>query len=77
MFLKAWPTQAELWPTLSVLEDPPTRQPIIYSNALLSMSSAARHRNRGVSSIARVYANANVDQPKEYWDYEAFQTIWR
>lgn len=41
------------------------------------MSSSVRNRNRGVASVARAYVNANVEQPKEYWDYESFQINWR
>jgi casein kinase II subunit alpha len=30
----------------------------------------------GASSVARVYADVNSQQPKEYWDYEALDIEW-
>ncbi|RKO90005.1 kinase-like domain-containing protein [Blyttiomyces helicus] len=29
-----------------------------------------------LSSVARVYANANVDQPRDYWDYDNLAINW-
>lgn len=28
-------------------------------------------------SVARVYANANTERPKEYWEYETYSPTWR
>ncbi|KAL6894140.1 hypothetical protein ACP4OV_008238 [Aristida adscensionis] len=36
---------------------------------------ATRHPG-GASSVARVYADANEQQPKEYWDYESLDIQW-
>lgn len=33
-------------------------------------------RREGCVSTARVYADANVRRPKEYWDYEALSVAW-
>ncbi|GMH41179.1 hypothetical protein BSKO_09089 [Bryopsis sp. KO-2023] len=33
-------------------------------------------RINGASSRARVYADVNVHQPREYWDYEALSISW-
>jgi casein kinase II subunit alpha len=29
-----------------------------------------------MQSRARVYADANVDRPRDYWDYEALTVEW-
>jgi casein kinase II subunit alpha len=29
-----------------------------------------------MQSRSRVYADVNVNQPREYWDYEALQVEW-
>lgn len=36
---------------------------------------ATRHP-AGATPIARVYADANSQRPKEYWDYEALDIEW-
>lgn len=44
-----------------------------------SLSKAAGRRSAAAPppmSIARIYADANVIRPKEYWDYEALQLKW-
>ena len=28
------------------------------------------------SSVARVYANVNMERPREYWDYESLEVTW-
>jgi len=28
-------------------------------------------------TVARVYANANADKPRAYWDYESFHPTWK
>jgi casein kinase II subunit alpha len=28
------------------------------------------------SSVARVYANVNLERPREYWDYESLEVTW-
>ncbi|CAN6292634.1 unnamed protein product [Urochloa humidicola] len=38
-------------------------------------SRATRHPG-GAASVARVYADANAQRPKEYWDYEALDIQW-
>jgi len=30
----------------------------------------------GAASVARVYADANSQRPKEYWDYESLDIQW-
>jgi len=30
----------------------------------------------GAASVARVYADANAQRPKEYWDYESLDIQW-
>ena len=40
-----------------------------------SSSSISSH-SFGMQSRARVYADANVDRPREYWDYEALTVEW-
>jgi casein kinase II subunit alpha len=37
---------------------------------------ATRHPG-GATSVARVYADANAQRPKEYWDYESLDIQWR
>ncbi|XP_047092591.1 casein kinase II subunit alpha-like [Lolium rigidum] len=39
------------------------------------IARATRHPG-GASSVARVYADANSQRPKEYWDYEALSIDW-
>lgn len=36
---------------------------------------ATRHPG-GAASVARVYADANAQRPKEYWDYESLDIQW-
>jgi casein kinase II subunit alpha len=36
---------------------------------------ATRHPG-GAASVARVYADANAQRPKEYWDYESLDIEW-
>jgi casein kinase II subunit alpha len=36
---------------------------------------ATRHPG-GAASVARVYADANSQRPKEYWDYESLDIEW-
>jgi casein kinase II subunit alpha len=36
----------------------------------------AYRAEEAMSSIARVYADANVHQPKEYWDYDNYNIEW-
>lgn len=36
---------------------------------------ATRHPG-GAASLARVYADANAQRPKEYWDYESLDIQW-
>ena len=31
----------------------------------------ATRQSGGVASVAHVYADANAQRPKEYWDYES------
>lgn len=31
----------------------------------------------GLASRAKVYTEVNLEQPKEYWDYENFEPEWR
>ncbi|CAL4936116.1 unnamed protein product [Urochloa decumbens] len=38
-------------------------------------SRATRHPG-GAASVARVYADANAQRPKEYWDYESLDIQW-
>jgi casein kinase II subunit alpha len=38
--------------------------------------SSRKNRNRIVKSAARVYADVNVNRPKEYWNYEALNLTW-
>jgi len=40
------------------------------------MLSSNSRRNRRVKCIARVYADVNLNRPKEYWDYENLQITW-
>jgi casein kinase II subunit alpha len=35
-----------------------------------------KNRNRIVKSVARVYADVNVNRPKEYWNYESLTLTW-
>ncbi|PRW61487.1 CPD photolyase isoform B [Chlorella sorokiniana] len=39
-------------------------------------SKAYRSDEPAMTSLARVYADANVNNPKEYWDYENLQIDW-
>ncbi|GMH41296.1 hypothetical protein BSKO_09206 [Bryopsis sp. KO-2023] len=36
----------------------------------------ATRSSDGVNSRSRVYANVNLEQPREYWDYENFEPEW-
>lgn len=36
---------------------------------------ATRHPG-AAASVARVYADANAQRPKEYWDYESLDILW-
>jgi casein kinase II subunit alpha len=36
---------------------------------------ATRHPE-AAASVARVYADANAQRPKEYWDYESLDIQW-
>ncbi|GJM96720.1 hypothetical protein PR202_ga13582 [Eleusine coracana subsp. coracana] len=38
--------------------------------------SRARRHPGGAASLARVYADANAQRPKEYWDYESLDIQW-
>eukprot|EP01006_Ploeotia_vitrea_P039623 TRINITY_DN66361_c7_g1_i1.p1 TRINITY_DN66361_c7_g1~~TRINITY_DN66361_c7_g1_i1.p1 ORF type:complete len:352 (+),score=178.90 TRINITY_DN66361_c7_g1_i1:136-1191(+) len=38
--------------------------------------SGQRRKRRTPMSVSRIYANVNVEKPKEYWEYESFQTFW-
>ncbi|GJN23218.1 hypothetical protein PR202_gb10847 [Eleusine coracana subsp. coracana] len=38
--------------------------------------SRARRHPEGAASLARVYADANAQRPKEYWDYESLDIQW-
>eukprot|EP00243_Klebsormidium_subtile_P004430 TRINITY_DN18406_c0_g1_i1.p1 TRINITY_DN18406_c0_g1~~TRINITY_DN18406_c0_g1_i1.p1 ORF type:complete len:447 (+),score=102.62 TRINITY_DN18406_c0_g1_i1:271-1611(+) len=47
------------------------------SRAISVIQRIARaFRQRGAMSKARVYADVNVQRPKEYWDYEALTVQW-
>lgn len=37
---------------------------------------AIRVDPEGMMSSARVYADINVNRPKDYWDYESFSVAW-
>lgn len=39
-------------------------------------AKAHRVEEDSMSSIARVYADVNVNNPREYWDYENFNIEW-
>ncbi len=39
-------------------------------------TKATRIEDAAMSSISRVYADVNVDNPKEYWDYENLSIEW-
>ncbi|KAL5209761.1 hypothetical protein ABZP36_005384 [Zizania latifolia] len=39
------------------------------------IARATRHPG-GAASVARVYADANTQRPKEYWDYESLDIQW-
>jgi casein kinase II subunit alpha len=36
----------------------------------------AYRAEEAMASVARVYADVNVNNPKEYWDYENFAIEW-
>lgn len=38
--------------------------------------SASRKQRRHLKSRARVYADVNVNRPKEYYNYEALNLTW-
>lgn len=40
------------------------------------MSGKGSRRRQRVRSVARVYKDANVSRPREYWDYEAMKITW-
>lgn len=40
-----------------------------------AIGKAVRSKD-GQQSVARVYPNANDEQPADYWDYENFQLQW-
>lgn len=46
------------------------------SSSSSSSSSSQQSQSFGMQSRARVYADANVDRPREYWDYEALTVEW-
>lgn len=49
---------------------------VAYPSANLAQKIGKSIRRPGVMSKARVYADVNVQRPKEYWDYEALIVQW-
>ncbi|VDP33225.1 unnamed protein product [Schistosoma mattheei] len=44
--------------------------------ALQKCGFYGRMRNMPLSSKARVYADVNLNRPREYWDYESYEVKW-
>ena len=42
----------------------------------MSAAQGRRRRRERVKSVSRVYADANAQKAKEYWDYEALEISW-
>jgi casein kinase II subunit alpha len=43
---------------------------------MTSRFGRATRQPGGAASVARVYADANAQRPKEYWDYESLDIQW-
>jgi len=70
-------SQAHPAPTATTSHSPPPSVVGAASSVTAARGSSHSRRRRGPLSIARVYANVNLEKAKEYWDYESFQPTWR
>ena len=47
-----------------------------YLSKMAQRFQKARRSPNGETSVSKVYADANVKQPKDYWEYETLTVSW-